>query len=47
MKYLTFDDVLIEPNYSDIESRSDISIKQKFLERHSRINMISLVLIIH
>jgi IMP dehydrogenase len=30
-QYLTFDDILIAPDYSDIESRQDISTEQEFL----------------
>lgn len=41
MKYLTFDDVLIEPNYSDINSRSDISLDTKFLDYDLKLPILS------
>lgn len=41
MKSLTFDDVLIAPQYSDIESRSDISLDSTFLGYDLRLPIIS------
>lgn len=41
MKYLTFDDVLIAPQYSDIDSRSEISLDQDFLGYNLKLPIIS------
>jgi IMP dehydrogenase len=40
-EYLTFDDILIVPAYSDIESRKDISTSQDFLNSKLEIPIIS------
>lgn len=41
MKYLTFDDVLIAPQYSDIDSRSEISLDSTFLDYDLKLPIIS------
>lgn len=41
MKYLTFDDVLIAPQFSDINSRSDISLNTTFLDYDLELPIIS------
>ena len=41
MTLLTFDDVLLEPQYSDIEHRSEIDISQEFLGKTYRLPIIS------
>jgi IMP dehydrogenase len=40
-QYLTFDDVLIAPDFSDIESRQEISTEQKFLDISLKVPIIS------